>query len=142
MKSTVYYSFACRLASFLMTVLALWLSPSIMAAPYKPFDLHSGDRVVLIGDTLIEREQAYGYLEERLTVRHPADNVIFRNLGWSADTPAGASRASFDFDKPGKGFELLKESIAALQPTVVIVGYGMANSFNGEAGLPQFKADL
>ncbi|HZQ46769.1 MAG TPA: PVC-type heme-binding CxxCH protein, partial [Verrucomicrobiae bacterium] len=80
--------------------------------------------------------------EERLTVRHPADNVLFRNLGWSADTPAGESRASFDFDKPGKGFELLKESIAAVQPTVVMVGYGMASSFNGEAGLPQFKADL
>ncbi len=141
MKSSVYYPSAC-LIGFFLSVAALWLPPSTTAAPYKVFELHSGDRVVLIGDTLIEREQAYGYLEERLTVRHPADNVVFRNLGWSADTPAGGSRASFDFDKPGKGFELLKDSIAATQPTVVIVGYGMANSFDGEAGLPQFKADL
>ncbi len=131
-----------RLAGLFLTVLALWLPSSTIAAPYQPFNLHSGDRVVLIGDTLIEREQTYGYLEARLSVRHPADDVVFRNLGWSADTPSGGSRASFDFDKPGKGFELLKEEIGTTQPTVVIVGYGMANSFDGEAGLPQFKADL
>src|SRR5579859_6472 len=109
--------------------------------PKPAFVLHSGDRVVLVGDTLIEREQTYGYLEQRLTTRFPDANVTFRNLGWSADTPAGESRASFDFDKPGRGFELLKEEIAAVQPTVVIVGYGMASSFNGMAGIAQFKAD-
>jgi putative heme-binding domain-containing protein len=140
MKFAPVCSFARQL-SFAVAIFTL--CPAVLvAAPYKPFDLHSGDRVVLVGDTLIEREQAYGYLEERLTVRHPADNVIFRNLGWSADTAAGVSRASFDFDKPGKGFELLKEEIAAAQPTVVIVGYGMASSFDGEDGLPKFKADL
>jgi len=29
-----------------------------------------------------------------------------------------------------------------LQPNVVILGYGMANSFDGEKGLPSFKADM
>ena len=91
---------------------------------------------------MIEREQSYGYLEERLTVRNPGTNIIFRNLGWSADTPAGDSRTSFDFDKPGRGLELLKEEFASVQPTVVIVGYGMASSFKGEAGLPEFKTNL
>src|SRR5262249_41394051 len=106
------------------------------------FNFRTGDRVVLIGDTLIEREQAYGYVEQRLAVQAPADRVIFRNLGWSADTPAGRSRTSFDYDKPGRGLELLKEEIAAIQPTVAIVGYGMASSFKGKAGLPKFKNDL
>ncbi len=141
MKSLPFRSCASRLL-LLFLIFALSPATSSVAAPHKPFDLHSGDRVVLVGDTLIERAQAYGYLEERLTVRHPEDNVIFRNLGWSADTPAGESRASFDFDKPGKGFELLKDEITATQPTVVIVGYGMASSFDGEAGLPKFVADL
>ena len=125
-----------------LTVLALCLAGSSVAAPYKAFELHSGDRVALIGDTLIEREQAYGYLEERLTVRFPTNNIVFRNLGWSGDRPSGASRASFDFAKPGAGFQLIREEIAAVQPTVVIVGYGMASSFDGQAGLPTFKADL
>ncbi|HWF18381.1 MAG TPA: PVC-type heme-binding CxxCH protein, partial [Verrucomicrobiae bacterium] len=111
-------------------------------AARQPYELKSGERVVLIGDTLIEREQSYGYLEERMTVRYPDRDVQIRNLGWSADTPEGISRASFDWDKPGKGFELLTNQIAAVQPTLVIIGYGMANSFQGEAGLPQFKTNL
>jgi putative heme-binding domain-containing protein len=129
-----------RRFSLAMTV-ALAVSASSGWAQHKPvFLLRSGDRVVLVGDTLIEREQTYGYLEQRLTVRFPEANVTFRNLGWSADTPAGESRASFDFDKPGRGFELLKEEIAAVQPSVVIVGYGMASSFKGMDGLTDFKA--
>src|SRR6187455_2950099 len=75
------------------------------AATQTPFEFRDGDRVVLIGDTLIEREPAHGYVEQRLTTEFPTRHVTFRNLGWSADTPAGESRASFDFDKPGKGFE-------------------------------------
>src|SRR6266404_1910129 len=112
------------------------------ATPLPEFTFHDGDRVVLLGDTFIEREQVYGYFEERLTVEYPRLNLTFRNLGWSADTPKGESRASFDFDKPGKAFEKLKDQLAALQPNVVILGYGMANSFDGEKGLPSFKADM
>jgi lysophospholipase L1-like esterase len=96
--------------------------------------------VVLVGDTLIEREQAFGHLEYVLTTHYPERNVIFRNLGWSADTPLGASRAGFD--TPDKGFAQLTNQLALVKPTVAIVGYGMAASFNGEAGLEEFKAQL
>ncbi|HWY74780.1 MAG TPA: PVC-type heme-binding CxxCH protein, partial [Verrucomicrobiae bacterium] len=112
------------------------------AQPKPAFELQDGDRVVFIGDTLIEREQLYGYVEHRLTVRGPGKNVTFRNLGWSGDTPSGKSRLSFDFDKPEKGLELIKEHIVSFQPTVAIIGYGMANSFQGEAGLPEFKSEM
>jgi len=53
------------------------------------FEFHEGDRVVLIGDTLIERETSYGYLEQRLSTNSPSApprHIIFRNLGWSADS--------------------------------------------------------
>ncbi len=101
-----------------------------------------GDRVVLLGDTLIEREQEYSYLETRLYTRFSDRKFIVRNLGWSADTPTGEARASFDFAQPEKVFERLKEQIAAVKPTVVILGYGMASSFAGEDGLARFKSDL
>ena len=127
--------------SLLLVILALVL-PSARAQPKPVLNFNDGDRVALIGDTLIEREQSYGYLEERITAHYPGKNIIFRNLGWSADTPNGESRKSFDFDKPGRGLELIKEEIASVQPTVVIVGYGMADSFDGEAGLPKFNADM
>jgi putative heme-binding domain-containing protein len=113
------------------------------AAAKTPFEFRDGDRVVLIGDTFIEREGAYGYIEQRLTSQFPERNVQFRNLGWSGDTPQGTARASFDFDKPGKGFEKLKEEVAAAQPSVVILGYGMASSLEKPpATAAQFKADI
>jgi len=86
------------------------------AATETSFEFREGDRVVLIGDTLIEREGAYGYIEQRLTSQFPDRNVQFRNLGWSGDTPQGTARASFDFDKPGKGFEKLKEAVQQQRP--------------------------
>ena len=128
--------------ALLTSVGPFFLSTAAPSAPNAGFELRDGDRVVFIGDTLIEREQAYGYVEERLTVQFPERNVTFRNLGWSADSPAGESRASFDFDKPGKGFQKLREQIAAAQPTVAIIGYGMANSFSGQAGLPAFREEM
>jgi lysophospholipase L1-like esterase len=111
--------------------------------PQPALELQDGDRVVLLGDTLIEREQRYGYVEARLTVRWPDRNITFRNLGWSADTVMGQSRVSFDWTKPEEEwFQQLTNQLAAVKPTVAILGYGMASSFAGEAGLPRFKADL
>jgi len=114
------------------------------AAPPPPaMELQDGDRVVLLGDTLIEREQRYGYVEARLTVRWPDRHITFRNLGWSADTVMGQSRVSFDWSKPEEEwFQQLTNQLVAVKPTVAILGYGMASSFAGEAGLPKFKADL
>lgn len=129
-----------RSLPFAGLMLALWCIAAV--SPRTPFEFRDGDRVALVGDTLIEREPEYGYIEERLTIEFPDRNVIFRNLGWSADTPAGESRASFDFDKPGKGFEKLKAQIAAVQPTVVILGYGMADSFAGKSGLAEFRSRI
>ncbi len=99
-----------------------------------------GDRIVLVGDTLIERDQRHGYLETILTVSNTDKNLTFRNLGWSGDTIAGLSRAGFD--PPSAGYKQLVEQILATKPTVLIVGYGMADSFDGEAGRPRFVEGL
>ncbi len=104
------------------------------------FALNDGDRIVLVGDTLIERDQRYGYLETLLTLGHPGKNLTFRNLGWSGDTVAGLSRAGFD--PPEAGYRQLIQQVLAAKPTVLIVGYGMAESFDGEAGLPRFVLGL
>ena len=130
-------------AIFTTLVLLLQAKTLCWGAEASPqFEFHDGDRVVLIGDTLIEREAAYGYVEERLVTQFPERHIIFRNLGWSADMPAGESRASFDFDKPEKGFEKIKEELTGTQPTVMIVGYGMASSFAGQPGLAAFTKNL
>src|SRR5258707_1141809 len=121
----------------------LVVTPAGSAAP--PFELRDGDRVVLVGDTLIEREQHYGWIELALTTRFPDRNVTFRNIGWSADTPAGDSRFGLSLlqaglEPPDEGWKQLREQIRQLRPSVVILGYGMASSFDGEKGLPKFVA--
>src|SRR5436190_19518982 len=104
------------------------------------FELRDGDRVALMGDTFMEREQRHGFIDYILTTHYPDRLITFCNLGWSADTPLGVSRAGFD--TPDKGFDRLKEQLALVRPTVAFLSYGMAASFDGDAGLPRFKADM
>ena len=109
-------------------------------------ELRDGDRVVFLGDTLIEREQYHGWIELMLTARAADRNVTFRNLGWSADTPTGTSRTGLSLLQAGRepadeGWTQLQQQITDARPTVIFVGYGMANSFDGPAGEQKFAAD-
>lgn len=123
----------------LFSVLLFFAVSSAVPAA-EPFELKDGDRVVLIGNTLIEREQKYGYWEAALTSRWPDRNITFRNLGWSGDTVWGEARAAFD--SPAQGFKRLVDHTLALKPTVIIVGYGGNESFAGLAGLKSFTEGL
>ena len=130
----------------LLFALALMVSPLRAADVPAPFELKEGDRVVFLGDALIEGEQRHGWIETMLTARFPDRNVTFRNLGWNGDTPAGASRVSLSllqagFEPADEGWTQLVKQIEDLKPTVVFVGYGMASSFDGESGPAKFKAD-
>jgi putative heme-binding domain-containing protein len=131
--------------AFLLTVLLSALAPA-NAASAPGLELRAGDRVVLIGDALIEREQQAGWIELMLTTRFPDRDVTFRNLGWGGDTPAGDSRFGLSLLQAGRepadeGWNQLVKQIEEAKPTVVFIGYGMASSFAGESGLGQFKAD-
>ena len=96
--------------------------PEAPATPEaKPFTLRDGDRVVFLGDTLIEREATDGELEARLTAAFPNVEATFRNLGWSGDTPTGLSRGSIETG-PDR-FAVLKSQLAAARPTVLFIGY-------------------
>ena len=79
---------ALALICLLLSVAARGAEPS---AP-SPFELRAGDRVVFLGDRMIEGEQYQAWVEVMLTSRFPDRAITFRNLGWSGDTPAGDSR--------------------------------------------------
>jgi lysophospholipase L1-like esterase len=123
-----------------LAVLASFAAGQGRAEEPTRFEWKDGDRVVLIGDTLIERDQKYGYLEALITADNSSRSITFRNLGWSGDSVRGLSRARFG--PPAEGWQHLIDHVTALKPTVLIVGYGMADSFDGEAGLPRFVSGL
>ncbi len=122
--------------------IAVWSVPLGLASggPAEPFQLKDGDRVVLVGNTLIEREQRYGYWETLLTSRYPDRTITFRNLGWSGDTVFGEAQARFG--SVADGFRHLKNHVLALKPTVILVGYGLNESFDGPPGLAKFRQGL
>src|SRR5215211_6334987 len=133
-KSQIPNLKSAGLSLFLLAVAILSPCVSFAAAPTKPFELREGDRVVFLGDTLMEREKDFGYIELMMTLRFPDRNVTFRNLGWSADTPVGISRVSFDWPKgESEMFRVLMEQVRQVQPTVVVLGYGMASSLEDAA---------
>ena len=115
----------------------LALTVPVVAAP---FELKPNDRLVLIGSTLVEREQRYGYWEAMLAARTPGLKV--RNLGWSGDDVFGTARRAFDLDKPDIGRKRLVELTIAEKPTAILICYGTNEAFEGEAGLDRFKKGL
>ena len=102
------------------------------------FELVDGDRVVLLGDGLLERAGQFGYLETELTAKWPERNITFRNLGWTGDDVRGLGRTEFGSNQntgswmPPQdrenvqefGFEQLLAQVRAAEPTVILVGYG------------------
>ena len=96
----------------------------------------NNDRVVLLGNTVVERAQKYGHLETALTLAAGEKNLRFRNLGWSGDTVYGDARSYFG--PPQEGFDRLKADIGRIKPNVVIICYGAVASFAGEDGLLDF----
>jgi lysophospholipase L1-like esterase len=106
------------------------------------FEFKDGDRIVWIGSTLVEREQRYGYWETALIAANADKNITLRNLGWSGDTVHGEARGRFDFNNPEKCFRQLVDQTLELKPTVIFVGYGTNESFEGKEGLLKFEKGL
>ena len=122
-----------------------WGAAHAAEAPAK-LELRDGDRVVFVGDALIEQEQHSGWIELMLTTRFADRAVTFRNLGWSGDTPAGASREGLSLlqagrEPAGEGWTQLVKQLEDAKPTVAFIGYGMASSFDGAAGLERFRSE-
>jgi lysophospholipase L1-like esterase len=112
------------------------------AQPAQRFEFKDGDRVVWLGNTLVEREQRYGYWETALIVANADKNITVRNLGWSGDTIFGEARVGFDLNQPNKGFERMVSLTLELKPTVIFICYGTNESFEGKDGLPKFEKGL
>src|SRR5260370_10982113 len=128
-----------RTFSFLLLI-CFGLVALAPASAADRFELLDGDRVILLGNTLIEREQRYGYWETLLTIRYPGRRIQFLNLGWSGDTVFGDARAGFG--STADGFRHLTGHVLTIQPSVILLSYGLNESVAGRAGLPHFLQGL
>jgi hypothetical protein len=131
-----------------ISLLTLFLSVSLHHASAAPrFEFKEGEKVALLGDSFIEREQYAGWIELAATTQFPDRNVTFRNLGWSADTPAGDSRNGLSLlqaglEPAGEGWSQLLKQLSEYKPDVIMLGYGTAASLPGGSDPEAFRANL
>lgn len=109
-------------------------------APVKgdTFQFVDGDRVVLLGNTVLEREQRYAIFEPALALALENTAVQVRNLAWSGDTVFGDARSYFG--PPAEGLERLRSHLEMIQPSVVILCYGSELAFAEGIDLSDFLA--
>ena len=108
---------------FLLFLFATWTS----AEPAIRF----GDRIAIIGNTFADQLRMHGYLETLLQ-RH--SDLSIRNLGWAGDILTARDRPV--------GFPSEEATLTEHKTDLVIACFGMGESFEGDAGLPAFKANL
>ena len=122
------------------SLLTMLCGLAAIAHGQEPFPIEDGDRIVFIGGTFVERDVRYGCIETLFTHHFYEKNLTFRNLGWSADTVGGISRASFD--SPRVGYDRLVKHAGDAKPTVILLQAGQNESFNGKTGLDDFREGL
>jgi lysophospholipase L1-like esterase len=126
----------CRLnLGLAMLVLLMGTGVPVLA---DEFAFRDGDRVLLLGNTVMERAQESEWLEAGLVLAAPGTDFIVRNLGWSGDTVFGEARSYFG--PPAEGFDRLRKQVSEFKPTVVFVCYGAVAAWDGEAGMEAFLA--
>lgn len=138
----------------------------ILSSAAAPLTLKKDSRIVLLGNGLGSRMMQFGSLETRLHLQHPEKNLFIRNMCDEGNTPGfrphsarsnpwafpGAEKfhppLSKAKDRWGSGhtgngsMPTPDEWLTQLKPDIIIAFFGYNESFAGEAGLENFKAEL
>ncbi len=104
------------------------LSPSAL-----PLEFIAHERIALVGNSLAERMNLYGYFESLLHSRFPQQELVFRNFGYPADEVGNRQRSN--------DYTSLDDPLQAFGPDTFLCFFGYNESFAGPAGINKFKAD-
>lgn len=123
------------LCLLIAALLASAPSPAQAAAPseFLPLELHDGQRIALVGNSLAERMNLFGNFETRLHLRHPEKQLLVRNFGWPAD--------EVDLQQRPGNYTELDDPLKVFGPDLFICFFGFNESFAGTdpAQLEAFK---
>ncbi len=141
--------------------LLLSLSLIFISAPHlaaQSATPKNAERIVLIGNGLGERMVDHPHFEVLLHQRFPSQNLYIRNLCRPGDTPGFRPHPSRNSqwafpgaDKfhpqhkahAGNGFHPTPDQwLTDLKPDVLVAFFGYNESFDGQAGLNNFKGEL
>jgi mono/diheme cytochrome c family protein/glucose/arabinose dehydrogenase len=138
----------------------------IVTGTAAPLTLEKDSHIVLIGNGLGSRMMQFGTFEASLHALHPDKHLFIRNMCDEGDTPGfrphsarpspwafpGAekfhpplskSKDRWGSGQTGKGsMPTPDEWLTQLKPGIIIAFFGFNESFQGEAGLENFKGEL
>lgn len=115
--------------------------------------------IILIGNNLGSRMMNYGHFETEMHVRYPDSLLFIRNMCDGGDTPGfrphsgrnspwafpGAEKFQTELAHPSGSeghFETPDQWLTRLKADIIIAFFGYNESFQGEAGLDNYKAEL
>ncbi|WP_162052976.1 PVC-type heme-binding CxxCH protein [Pontibacter pamirensis] len=121
--------------------------------------IQKGDHIVLIGNNLGSRMMNYGHFETEMHLRYPDSLLYIRNMSDGGNTPGfrphasrvspwafpGAEKFQTELakDSGSEGhFETEDEWLTRLGADIIIAFFGYNESFQGEQGLENYKAEL
>ncbi len=99
-----------------------------------PLQLESHQRIALIGNTLFDRGQHFGHVETLIQQAFPQQELVVRNLSWSAD--------AIEVQPRPENFANLEQHLTHEKVDVILAAFGFNESFAGEEGLPAFRQRL
>jgi hypothetical protein len=119
---------------------------SVSASATEPTP-KEGERIVLLGNGFIEREQNYGHFETALQLRFPEQDLVVRNMGNQGDTPAFRPRPGRTSQWAFPGGEVYRpelsmhlgighyanpdEWLTLLRADTIVAFFGYSESFDG-----------
>jgi glucose/arabinose dehydrogenase len=108
----------------------------ILALPVSAeISFQQDDTVLFYGGSMVEQLLEHGEMEARVRLAQPGKKLHFRSLAWTGDEVANRLRA--------EGYAAhMKELLAAWPAKVVVLGYGLNESFAGAEGLMDFRTAL
>jgi hypothetical protein len=104
--------------------------PTDAAVAGAKLQLKNGDRILLVGSSLLERDRHYGSLETLLRSRFPGVSFSVRNIAWPGDTTEIQLRPL--------NFERFEDTLRRHDASVYFVCYGSSEAFAGPAGIERF----
>jgi len=144
---------------FALTLLTFTGLISFRTSRPQTLDLKDGAHISLIGGNLGSRMMNYGYFETEMHVRYPEKSLFIRNMCDGGDTPGfrphasrfspwafpGAEKFQTEYatNSGSEGhFETPDQWLTRLQTDIIIAFFGYSESFQGEAGLENYKREL
>ncbi len=143
---------------FAITVLALNFN-QCTRSDFSVLDIKEDSRIVLIGNNLGSRMMNFGHFETEMHLRYPDHSLFIRNMSDPGNTPGFRPHSSRNSPWAFPGAENFNAELAAnsrseghfptpdewitkFNPDVIIAFFGYNESFRGEDGLENYKAEL